>query len=464
MAVRILMPALSPTMTEGTLARWLKKTGDSVVSGDVIAEIETDKATMELEVADDGTLARILVEEGSEGIPVNQVIAVLSESGDDDAAVDDAAAEKAAVAAAGSGKTSSGRGEAKPQGEDAGEEGKKASGPGKTPAGAERAGKTDDTGRADATGAAGNGRQRVFASPLARRMAEQESLDLNALSGSGPRGRIVKADIEAALQSGAGRSPGAGRLAGGPASAMAVTPDFDLLPPHEALRHTAMRRVIAERMSLSKQTAPHFELTVDCQIDRLLAIRKELNDKAKADKEAGREATPLSVNDFVIRAAGLALKQVPEANAMWTPDALLRFQRADISVAVAVEGGLVTPVVRGVESRGLGEISREVRTLAKKARDGKLAPEEYQGGTFSVSNLGMYGVRQFNAVINPPQGAILAVGAGEPRPVVRDGALAVATVMTCTLSVDHRAMDGVIGAQFLAAFRALIENPLTMLL
>jgi pyruvate dehydrogenase E2 component (dihydrolipoamide acetyltransferase) len=237
-----------------------------------------------------------------------------------------------------------------------------------------------------------------------------------------------------------------------------------LLPPHEALRHTAMRRVIAERMTLSKQTAPHFELTVDCEIDRLLSIRRELNDKAKADLEAGREATPFSVNDFAIRAAALALMQVPEANAMWTPGALLRFQRADISVAVAVDGGLVTPIIRGADSRGLGDISREMRALAMKARAGTLVPEEYQGGTFSLSNLGMYGISQFNAVINPPQGAILAIGAGEPRPVVRDGALAIATVMTCTLSVDHRALDGAIGARFLTAFKTSIENPLTMLL
>lgn len=426
MPINILMPALSPTMTEGTLAKWLKKEGEPVQAGDVIAEIETDKATMEVEAVEEGRLGRILVPEGTEGVKVNEVIALLLEEGEDESALQAAAGKPTPQGPPAKAEQAPERPAAPPPPAAAA----------KPPRGDERDG------------------ERIFASPLARRMAAQAGLDLSGIAGSGPHGRIVKADIDAALaKAPAGRKPEAAPAAR-EAAAAAAPPDG--LSPYIEQPISSMRRIIARRLTEAKREQPHFYLTIDCEIDRLLEMRKELN--AKSDRYK------LSVNDFVIRAAALALKQVPAANASWTESAVRLYQSADISVAVAIPNGLITPIVRRAEQKGLAEISNEMKDLAARAREGKLKPEEYQGGTFSVSNLGMYGIREFAAVINPPQGAILAVGTGEQRPIVREGALAIATIMTCTLSVDHRVVDGVIGAEFLAAFRRLIEDPLTMLL
>ena len=424
MPIEVLMPALSPTMTEGNLAKWHKREGDVVGAGDIIAEIETDKATMEIEAVEEGVLGRILVAEGAEGIAVNTPIALMLEEGEDAAALDAAAPTVAAPAPA-----------------PADEKPAEAAAP---PAPA-----------APPPAAAG---ERVFASPLARRMAKQAGLDLAAIKGGGPHGRIVKSDVEAAL---AGGVAAAAPSVAAPAAAPSAVAEAPGMPAHTEVPHSAIRKVIARRLSESKREAPHFYLTVDCHIDALLSTRKELNGRSPAE---GSGAYRISVNDFVIRAAALALKKVPAANAAWTDTAIRLYQSADISVAVAIPDGLITPVIRGADGKGLAEISAAMKDLAGRARAGKLAPEEYQGGTFSISNLGMFGIREFAAVINPPQGAILAVGAGEQRPVVRDGALAVATVMSCTLSIDHRVVDGAAGAEFLSAFKALIEDPLTMLL
>ena len=424
MTIQILMPALSPTMTEGSLAKWHKQEGDPVASGDIIAEIETDKATMEIEADEEGVLGRILVAEGSEGIAVNTAIAVMLEEGEDASALDSVVVEAPAPASA-----------PEPTPEPA---------PAPMPA------------PAASTAPSGS---RTIASPLARRMAAQSGLDLAAIPGSGPHGRVVKRDIEAAQ---AGDAPATAAspatAAAGPAPVVAETPG---MPSYTEVPNSGMRKVIARRLTESKREAPHFYLTVDCHIDALLDARKELNSRSPAD---GPDAYKISVNDFVIRAAALALGKVPAANASWTDAAIRLYHRADISVAVAVPDGLITPVIRDAGAKGLAAISWEMKDLAGRAREGKLAPEEYQGGTFSISNLGMFGIKEFSAVINPPQGAILAVGEGEQRPVVRDGALAVATVMSCTLSIDHRVVDGAAGAQFMAAYKALIEDPLTMLL
>ena len=436
MPIEILMPALSPTMTEGNVTKWLKKEGDEVHSGDVLAEIETDKATMEFEAVDDGRLGRILVPEGAEGIKVNQPIALLLGEGEDPSALDKLAEKSATPVASAS--------------------------PAEPPRAAE-----PRPAAQPAPGRGGNGKGRIFASPLARRMAHQAGLDLAAISGSGPQGRIVKADIEAALS--AGRPAAApARPVAQPQPAPPVTPaPVPALskervlalagnPPYTERPLTAMRRVIARRLTEAKQTVPHFYLTVDCEIDELLKFRAELNGKSDAYR--------ISVNDFVIRAAALALRQVPAANASWSDEAILLWDTVDIAVAVALEDGLITPIVKNADRKGLAAIANETKDLAARARAGKLNLEEFQGGTFSISNLGMFGVRDFAAVINPPHGGILAVGAGEQRPVVKNGALAIATVMSCTLSCDHRAVDGAVGAQFLAAFKKLVEDPLTMLL
>ena len=436
MPIEILMPALSPTMTEGNVTKWLKKEGDEVHSGDVLAEIETDKATMEFEAVDDGRLGRILVPEGAEGIKVNQPIALLLGEGEDPSALDKLA-EKSATPVASA-----------------------------PPAEPPRAAEPRPAAQ-PAPGSGGNGKGRIFASPLARRMAQQAGLDLAAISGSGPQGRIVKADIEAALSA---ERPAAApaRPVAQPQPAPPVTPaPVPALskervlalagnPPYTERPLTAMRRVIARRLTEAKQTVPHFYLTVDCEIDELLKFRAELNGKSDAYR--------ISVNDFVIRAAALALRQVPAANASWSDEAILLWDTVDIAVAVALEDGLITPIVKNADRKGLAAIANETKDLAARARAGKLKLEEFQGGTFSISNLGMFGVRDFAAVINPPHGGILAVGAGEQRPVVKNGALAIATVMSCTLSCDHRAVDGAVGAQFLAAFKKLVEDPLTMLL
>lgn len=478
MPITLLMPALSPTMTEGTLARWLKKEGDPVKSGDVLAEIETDKATMEMEAVDEGTLGRILVPEGTAGVAVNTPIALLLEEGEDAAALDGAAPAKAPAPT-----KAKDEGGVDPQvlarlramvGDDDEPAPAKASAPAAAPAKAKDAdgfdpqvlsrlrAMVDD----DAPAAPDKG-ERIFASPLARRIADQKGLDLAAIPGSGPHGRIVKADVEAAsvtaptvakaapaqplnVSSSLGEHLDA-KLA---AATLAQANPFEPAFVEEKL--SSMRRTIASRLTESKTTIPHFYLSADCRIDALLKVRAELNERPGGHK--------LSVNDFVVRAVALALQKVPAANAAWGETVIRRYTDVDISVAVATDGGLITPVVRHADQKGLAVISAEIKTLAAKARDGKLRPEEYQGGGFTISNLGMYGIKEFSAIINPPQACILAVGAGEARPVVKDGALAIATVMTCTLSVDHRVVDGAVGAEFMAAFKGLIEDPLSMLL
>ncbi|RMF16488.1 MAG: pyruvate dehydrogenase complex dihydrolipoamide acetyltransferase [Alphaproteobacteria bacterium] len=468
MPIEITMPALSPTMEKGTLAHWLVKEGDEVKAGDLIAEIETDKATMEVEAVEEGRIAKLLVPEGTEDIPVGQPIAVLLEEGEDSSALagsdgerkakEDGAhreerveEEKAAAA------VEIGGHRVTRKQDDAIGAVEKSSAPSPGPSQP-----AENRGAAGGSTPAPQG-GRIFASPLARRMAAQLGVALETLKGSGPHGRIIAADVEAAAGRAAAAGAPAAAIAGGPAPSVvpkpageAFVPPADV--PYEELRLSSMRKVIARRMTESKTQVPHFYLTIDVELDRLLAVRRELNERLSD------EGLKISVNDFVIRASALALKQVPAANAMFSGDRILRFKRADISVAVAVEGGLVTPVVRAADSKGLAEIAREMKALADKARTGKLLPEDYQGGTFSISNLGMYGIKEFAAVINPPQGAILAVGQGEKRPVVRGDALAIATVMSCTLSVDHRALDGAIGAEFLSAFKRLIEDPLNMLL
>ncbi len=433
MPTKILMPALSPTMTEGTLAKWLVKEGDAVESGDVIAEIETDKATMEVEAVDEGKIGKILVAEGSEGVAVNEVIALLLEEGEDESALDGADTSAASVG-----------GDAAPAPKQEAVPAASASSP--------------------APAAPVSGGDRITASPLARRIAANEGVDLAKISGSGPRGRVVKRDVEAAMSAKPAAAPAAAVATAGekpvPAAIPAASgwnPDLTGLPEYEEIPNTSMRKVIARRLTQSKQQVPHFYLTVDCELDNLLSTRKQLNEKAG-------DGVKVSVNDFVIRAASIALKRVPAANAVWTDAATLQCKQQDISVAVAIEGGLITPVIRNAGGKGLAEISTEMKALAGKAREGKLKPEEFQGGTFSVSNLGMFGIKEFSAIINPPQGCILAVGAGEQRAVVKDGALAIATVMSCTLSVDHRVVDGAVGAAFMAEFKKLIEDPLSMLL
>lgn len=452
MTIEVLMPALSPTMTEGTLVKWHKQEGDEIVAGDVIAEIETDKATMEVEAVDEGRLGKILVPEGTEGVPVNQPIAILLEEGEDESALE-GLQQKPAVSAPEEKREE--RAEA-PRAEIA--EPVSAAATPSTPAAAAPA---------TSAGQEKSG-ERIFVSPLARRMAEQAGLDLRQLKGSGPKGRIVKADVEAALagkplEKAATRPAEVAPPTAAPAPAAAPAgPGAKELADLLGLKYrqeslTNMRRTIARRLSEAKQQVPHFYLTVDCEIDALLELRKQLNERTGGEVK-------ISVNDFVIRAAALALKQVPEANASFDESGLLFYEQADISVAVATPAGLITPIVKQAENKGLATIAREMKDLASRAREGKLKPEEYQGGTFSVSNLGMYGVRHFQAIINPPQGCILAVGAGEQRPVVKKGSLSIATVMSCTLSVDHRVVDGAVGAEFIAAFKKLIEDPITMLL
>ena len=431
MPIQILMPALSPTMTEGNVASWFMNEGDPVAAGDILCEIETDKATMEVEATDEGTLGRIVVPAGTEAVPVNAVIGLILEEGEDAAALDGAASAAPAPAPA----EAPADAQAEPAAEPA---------PPPPPAG---------NGAAAPAAPAREPGARIFASPLARRMAKQAGLALEAIAGTGPKGRIVKADIEAAIAAAAAvPAPAAAPAPAAPAPAAPAAAAYQDTPA------STMRKVIAQRLQEAKREVPHFYLTVDCTVDALLETRAELNGRSDDHK--------LSVNDFVIRAAALALRKVPAANASWVDGALRQYGSVDVSVAVAIEDGLVTPIVRNADHKGLAEISAEVRELAGRARAKPmgLAPEEYQGGTFSVSNLGMYGIKEFAAIINPPQSMILAVGTAEQRPVVKDGALAVATVMSCTLSVDHRVVDGALGATFLQAFKGLIEDPLTMLL
>jgi pyruvate dehydrogenase E2 component (dihydrolipoamide acetyltransferase) len=412
MSKNIQMPALSPTMEEGTLAKWLVKEGDTVSSGDLLAEIETDKATMEFEAVDEGKIAKILVAEGSEGVKVGTVIAIIAEEGED-----------LAEAAAGGGAPAP----------------KPAATPKADPVPAKAEAPAP---KADAPAAKSD--DRVKASPLARRLAQAKGVDLASVTGSGPNGRVVKADLE-------GAAPAA---APAPAAVHAAQ-DFGI--PHEVIKLSGMRKTIARRLTESKQQVPHIYLTVDVQLDKLLKLRGELN--------AGLASrnVKLSVNDLLIKALGVALIQVPACNVQFAGDQMLQFKRADIAVAVSIPGGLITPIVAGADSKGVAAISTEMKDLAARAKDGKLKPEEYQGGTASLSNMGMFGIKQFEAVINPPQAMIMAIGAGEKRPFVVDDSLQIATVMSATGSFDHRAIDGADGARLMQVFRELVENPLGML-
>jgi pyruvate dehydrogenase E2 component (dihydrolipoamide acetyltransferase) len=427
MPINILMPALSPTMEEGKLAKWLKAEGDTITSGDIIAEIETDKATMEIEAVDEGTLGKIVVAEGAEGVLVNAVIAVLLEEGEDASAIDAAPAAAAPALAA----------------------------PAEAPAAAPAA-----TPAAPAAPVAASG-ERVFASPLARRIAADKGLDLSVVKGSGPHGRIVKADVEGAVAAPVATAPSAATVAAatapaGPSTEMVQKMYADR--EHEEVTLDGMRKIIAARLTEAKSTIPHFYLRRSIELDALLKLRGQMN--ARAEKRGIK----LSVNDYIIKASALALQQVPGCNAVWAGDRVLQFKASDVAVAVAIEGGLFTPVLRDADTKSLSVLSAEMKDLAGRARERKLAPHEYQGGSFAISNLGMMGIENFDAVINPPHASILAVGAGVATPVVKDGALAIATVMSVTLSVDHRVIDGALGAQFLDAFKGYMEDPLSMLM
>ena len=429
MPTEILMPALSPTMEEGTLAKWLVKEGDTVASGDILAEIETDKATMDFEAVDEGVLGRILITEGTEGVKVNTPIAVLLEEGESAADIGAAASAPEPMAA-----------------------------PGTAPAPATAP-------QADVAPApkAADGR-RIFASPLARRIAAQKGIDLAQITGSGPHGRIIRADVENAQPSSATATPAAEPQPSAPAAAPAPSISSSQVAkiyadrPHTEIALDGMRKTIAARLTEAKQQIPHFYLRRDIHLDALMTFRAQLNEQLSA------RGIKLSINDFIIKACAVALQQVPAANAVWAGDRILQLTPSDVAVAVAIEGGLFTPVLKDADQKTLSALSAEMKDLAGRARDRKLAPHEYQGGSFAISNLGMFGIENFDAVINPPHGAILAVGAGIRKPVVgKDGELTTATVMSVTLSVDHRVIDGALGAELLAAIKDNLENPLTML-
>ncbi len=439
MPTNILMPALSPTMTEGTLARWVKKEGDDVKAGDVIAEIETDKATMEVEAVDEGKLGKILVPEGTAGVAVNAPIAVLLEDGEDVGTIK-AEAAKSPSPETPRGVSTSPKGEVKDAGSHGAFSAPLPKGEVKPPLG--------DLGKS----------KRTFASPLARRMAEQMGIDLSSIQGSGPHGRIVKDDLVVSRESGVVSQKATQKLTANDSRLTTAKQLADAYGmKYKEIPNNSIRKVIARRLVESKQTVPHFYLTIECRIDNLLAARAEINDKADGKFK-------LSVNDFVIKAAANALKAYPAANTAWTDEAILQFEHADISVAVSTPNGLITPIVKAAETKGLKQISEEIKDLAKRARDGKLKPEEFQGGTFCVSNLGMYGVQEFGAIINPPQSCILAVGAGEQKPYVDKGEIGIGTFMKCTLSVDHRSVDGSVGAEYLQILKQYIENPISMIL
>ncbi|MFD1612226.1 pyruvate dehydrogenase complex dihydrolipoamide acetyltransferase [Sphingomonas tabacisoli] len=427
MPIELKMPALSPTMEEGTLAKWLVKEGDTVKSGDILAEIETDKATMEFEAVDEGTIAKIVVPEGTDGVKVGAVIALIAGEGEDASAA--ASAPTPAPTPAPAPKA-----EAAP-----------VAAPASTPAPA-------------AAPAAKTGGDRVKASPLARRLAEAKGIDLGSLQGSGPNGRIVKADVDAGRP-----APAAAPTAAAPAPTPAAAPapaapaqPFATEIPHEAIKLSNMRKTIARRLTEAKSTIPHIYLTVDIRLDALLKLRADLNGALAA------RGVKLSVNDLLIKALAVSLRQVPECNVSFTPDNLIKYSRADISVAVSIPGGLITPIVAAADTKGVAAISTEMGELAGRAKEGKLQPHEYQGGTASLSNMGMFGIKQFEAVINPPQGMIMAIGAGEKRPYVVDDALQIATVMSATGSFDHRAIDGADGARLMKVFKELVEAPLGM--
>ena len=443
MPTPIKMPALSPTMEEGTLAKWLVKPGDKVEAGDIMAEIETDKATMEFEAVDEGTIASIAVEEGTEGVKVGTVIAMLAEEGED---LDEAAAAAPSDASEAGDDETAGAAEA-----DTGAKDEPAKAAPRASAEPARAAIETDT-KAPAAPRDDSG-GRIIASPLARRIAEQKGVDLAGVTGSGPRGRIVKADVEG-LETGAAPAKAEGSSPAASAPPKPATLGGDLDAPYEATKLNNVRKVIARRLTEAKQTIPHIYLTVDVRLDALLDLRKQLNSSLEAD------GVKLSVNDLLIKALARALQRVPACNVSFQGDELFQYTREDISVAVAAPSGLITPIIRDAGKKGLAQISTEMKELAAKAKDNKLQPQEYQGGTASLSNLGMFGTKQFDAVINPPQAMILAVGAGEQRPHVIDGALGVATVMSATGSFDHRAIDGADGAQLMEAFKQLCENPM----
>ncbi|MBX5227996.1 pyruvate dehydrogenase complex dihydrolipoamide acetyltransferase [Rhizobium sp. NLR9b] len=447
MPINITMPALSPTMEEGNLSKWLVKEGDTVRSGDVIAEIETDKATMEVEAVDEGTVAKLVVPAGTEGVKVNALIAVLAADGED-----------VAAAASGAGSAAPAKAEAPPA--------PKAEA---APAKAESA-----PAAAAAPASVSAGGNRTFSSPLARRLAKEAGIDLSAVAGSGPHGRVIKSDVEAAVAGGGAKAaPAPAAAASAPEAApapAAAAPKgaseeavLKLFEPgsYELVPHDGMRKTIARRLVESKQTIPHFYVSVDCELDALMALRAQLNDAAPRKDNA--PAYKLSVNDMVIKAMALALRDVPDANVSWTDSNMVKHKHADVGVAVSIPGGLITPIIRKAEQKTLSVISNEMRDLGKRAKDRKLKPEEYQGGTSSVSNMGMMGVKNFAAVVNPPHATILAVGAGEQRVVVKNGEMAIATVMSVTLSTDHRCVDGALGAELLQAFKGYIENPMGML-
>jgi len=453
MPINILMPALSPTMEKGNLAKWLKKEGDKVKSGDVIAEIETDKATMEVEAVDEGTIAKILVPEGTQDVAVNDVIAVLAGDGED-------------VKAAGAGGAS-----APPKAAPATEA------PAAKPAPTPTAAPATPLAKAPAPAAAAsaplaaasapqvNGHARIFSSPLARRLAKEAGIELARINGTGPHGRVVARDVEEA-KSGKGLKAPAAAPAGAPSIAPAISDKqiLALFEPgsYEVVPHDGMRRTIAQRLTASVQTVPHFYLTIDCEIGKLLAAREEINASAPKDKEK-KPLYKLSVNDFVIKAMAIALQRIPDCNVSWTDGGMLKHHHSDIGVAVAMPGGLITPIIRHAETKSLSTISSEMKDFAARARARKLKPEEYQGGTTAISNLGMYGIKDFTAVINPPHATILAVGTSEERAVVRNGKIEAAHIMSVTLSCDHRAVDGALGAELIGAFKMLIENPVMMM-
>jgi pyruvate dehydrogenase E2 component (dihydrolipoamide acetyltransferase) len=469
MPTNILMPALSPTMEKGNLAKWLKKEGDAVKSGDVIAEIETDKATMEYEAVDEGTLAKIVVPEGTQDVAVNSVIAVLAGEGEDVQAAASAKveapkkeeakkAEKKTEAVAPSPQPSPPRGEgarsAEPQAPFTSSQGGEVAR--RSPQGEGRAGE----------GARASEGNRIFASPLARRLAKEAGIDLSRVSGSGPHGRVIARDIDDAKSGKGLRAPDAAPAQAGVPAITPAMSDSQILSlyeegSYESVPHDGMRRTIAQRLTAATQSMPTFYLTLDCDIGKLVAAREEINVGAPKDKD-GKPAYKLSVNDFVIKALALALQRIPEANVSWTEAAMLKHKHSDVGVAVALPFGLITPIIRQAEMKSLSAISNEMRDLAARAKAKKLKPHEYQGGTSSVSNLGMYGIKDFTAVINPPQSSILAVGTGEERAVVRNGKIEIATIMSVTLSCDHRSIDGALGAELIGAFKRLIENPVMM--
>lgn len=434
MPISITMPALSPTMEEGVVAKWLVKEGDVVSSGDIIAEVETDKATMEVEAVDEGIVGQILVKEGGDPVPVNKVIAVLLEEGESRDSLNDHVDESKKL------PTKKKKSTEKTAQNQKLSEIKNTS---------DSAVKINSTNQKETS--------RVFASPLAKRMALKAGINLDSVKGSGPNGRIIKSDIDSLLDQTNSTLDKTNQ-----SKISFKDPEGNLkqnnLPSFIEVPNTNMRKIIADRLTDSKRNVPHFYMTVDCEIDSLLELRKELNNRSKEG------SFKLSVNDFIIGASALALSKVPDANASWTEKSILKYSSVDVSVAVALENGLVTPVIRNADQKGLAEISNEMKDLIIRARSNKLMPEEYQGGTFSISNLGMYGIKHFAAVINPPQGAILAIGSGKQQPVVKDGALSIATIMHCTLSCDHRVVDGAVGARFLDCFKGFIEDPVTMML